>query len=90
MGFYVYKSLSINNRFLETVNINNQTILNFVNLWSKKSSVNILFPSTIGQLDGYPDASVSLTYVSYNTSRDKQSNNIRGKERKFKGVVLLR
>ena len=35
IGFYVNKSLLLYNGCLETVHINNQTILQFVYIWSK-------------------------------------------------------
>ena len=51
IGFYVYKSLSFYNGCLETVHINNQRILNFVNICSKEVIVNTSYPSTINQID---------------------------------------
>ena len=42
----------------------NQTILHFVNILFKVVPLNISYPSTVNQIDGYLDASISLTYVN--------------------------
>ena len=63
IGSYTYKSLSLYNRFLETVHINNQTILNFVNIWSKEVIENISDLITVNQIDRYTDASISPASV---------------------------
>ena len=63
--FYVYKTLSLYNGCFETVHINNQIILHFVNLWSKEVIENISYPSTVNQIDGYMDARIIPTPVRY-------------------------
>ena len=50
-------------------------ILNFVNLWSKEVSVNIIHPSTVNKIDRYPDARIRYTSVWYFISIDKNLNN---------------
>ena len=70
--FYVYKPSSLYNGFHETVHINNQKILRFVNIWSYEVPVNISYPSTVNKIDVYMDASISPTYVRYTISIDKQ------------------
>ena len=68
--FYIYRSLSLYNRFLETFHINNQKIL-FFNLWSKEVIVNISYPSTFNKMYRYLDASISPTSVRCIISRYK-------------------
>ena len=65
IGLYVYNPLSLYNICLETVHINNQTILHFVNLWPKGVIVNSSYPSTVNKIYGYLDAIISPTSVSY-------------------------
>ena len=67
--FYVYNSLSLYNGCLETVHIDNQIMLHFVNIWSKKVIVNISYPSTVNKIDGYLDSRISPTSVKYIISR---------------------
>ena len=59
IGFHVYKSLSLFNGFLETVHINNKTIIHFFNIWSKEFIENISYPSTVNKVDRYMDAIIS-------------------------------
>ena len=65
IGFYIYKYLSLYNGCLETVHINNQAILHFINLWPKEVVENISYPSNLDQTYGYMDVSMIPTYVSY-------------------------
>ena len=74
IGFYVQSSLSVYNRYIETVHANNQTIIPFFNLWSKEVIENISYPSIFNQIDGNMDASSGPTLVSYIISRDKEIN----------------
>ena len=74
IGFYVYKSLALYNGFLETVHINNQRILHFVNIWSKEVIVNVSYPRTVNQIYGYMDAIISPTLVRYIISRYRGVN----------------
>ena len=71
IGFYVYMKLPLYNGCLETVHINIQTILQFVNIWSKEAIENISYPSTVNKIDGYLDSRISITSARYVISRDK-------------------
>ena len=71
IGFCVYKSLSLYNLLIETFHINNKTILNFVNLWSKESIENISYLSKVNQIDGYLDGIISPISLSCIISRYK-------------------
>ena len=72
IGFYVYNPLSSYNECLETLHVNNQTILHFVNLWSKEAIENISYQIKVNQIDGYPDASISPTPVRYISQEKKK------------------
>ena len=63
IGFYVYKSLSLYNGWLEKFQINNQMILYFVNLLSKEVPVNTSYPRTFNQIYGYLYSRIGLTSV---------------------------
>ena len=71
IGLYVYNPLSLYNICLETVHINNQTILHFFSPWSKEAIEIISYPSTVNQHGGYMFASISPTSVRYIISRYK-------------------
>ena len=72
--FYVYKSLSLYIRWIETVHINNKIILHFLNLWSKEVIGDIIYPITVNKIDRYLDTITSHTSISYIISRDKEIN----------------
>ena len=63
--FRFYKLLSLYNGCLETVQTNNQIILQFVNLYPKEVPVNISYPSTLNQIDGYLEEIISPAAVRY-------------------------
>ena len=42
--------------------------LNFVNIWSKEVIVNVSYPSTFNQIDGYMNLSISPKSVTYTFS----------------------
>ena len=75
---------------IETVHINNQTILQFVNICAKEFLVNISYPSTVDQIYGYLDASISTTHVTYIISRDKGVKNKNNKSSKIQGGDIIR
>ena len=58
--------------FIGTVYINNQIIIHFINLWSKEVPVNVSYPITVHQIDGYLDARISPSYLRYIITREKQ------------------
>ena len=89
MWFYVHRSFSLYKGCPETFQINNETILHFVNLWSKKVPVNIRYPSTINQISVYTDASISPKYVGYIISIYKQLKNKNKKIKKIQGGDIL-
>ena len=91
IGFYVNNSLSVYNGFLEIFHINNQTILHFINIWSKEVPVNISYPSTVNKIDGYLDASISPTYIRYIISREKKLNSKKKKTKMIQvgGIIRL-
>ena len=47
------------------MHINNQTILHFVNLWSKEVPLNISYPRMFNKIDGYLDGRISSSSVRY-------------------------
>ena len=51
--------------------INNQTIIQFVNLWSKEVPSNTMYSIIFNKIDGYLDAEIGPNYVRYITTRDK-------------------
>ena len=53
---------------IEAVQINNQTILHFVNQWSKGVIVNFSYPITVNKIFGYIDAIISPTPGRYTIS----------------------
>ena len=71
IGFYVHKSFSLNIGGLETFQINNQTILNCVNLWSKEVPYNISYPSIVKPNGGYLDEIIIPSSVRYIITRNK-------------------
>ena len=71
IGFYVYMKLPLYHGCLETVYINNQTILQFVNLWPKEAIENTSWPSAVKKIDGYLDSRISITSARYVISRYK-------------------
>ena len=73
--FNFHKSLSLYNICPENFQVNNQTILHFVNLWSNKFPVNISYPITVNKIDGYIDERISPTSLRYIISRDNKLNN---------------
>ena len=72
--FYVYKKFSLHIGFLEAIMINNQTILHFLNLWSKGVPINISYPSILNTIDVYLDARISPSYVIYMIKKYKGIN----------------
>ena len=86
--FYVYKSLSLYNRFLETVHTGNKK-LHFVNQWSKEVIVNIIYPKTVNQIYGYLDKNISPTLVRYTLSRYKEINNKKKKIKRVQGGYII-
>ena len=63
-SFITHVSLHIG--YIETVHINNQTILHFNNLWSKEVPFNIGYVIMFNNIDGYLYAIISpLTYPYY-------------------------
>ena len=72
IGFYVNKSFSLNIGCIETVQINNQSILHFANLWSKLVPTNIIYRSIVNSLDDYLDLKASTSSIRYIIRRDKQ------------------
>ena len=86
--FYVYKSLSLYNRFLETVHTGNKK-LHFVNQWSKEVIVNIIYPKTVNQIYGYLDKNISPTLVRYTLSRYKEINNKKKKIKRVQGSYII-
>ena len=77
------------NRRLETVHTNNQTILHFVNNCSEEAIENITSQSTVNKIDGYMDASITVTKIRYNISIYKDISGKITKQREFNGVVFL-
>ena len=59
---------------LETVHINNQTIIQFVNLCPKSVPDNISFTSIINQINGYLDTRISTSSIRYIIKIDKRIN----------------
>ena len=49
--------------YLETVQINSQTIIHIVNIWSKEVPVNIIYPSIVNKIGGYLYARFSTSSV---------------------------
>ena len=90
IGFYDYKSLSFYSECLETVHINNQRILRFVNILSKEVPLNISYPSTVNQIYGYLDTRISPTSVGNIISRDKKLNNKNNTIIRSKGGDIVR
>ena len=88
--FICSKLFLLYNGCLKTVQINNQAILQFVNIWSKKVPVNISYPSTVNKVDRYLEVRISPTSVRYNLSRDKQLNNKNNKRNRSQGGSILR
>ena len=62
MWFYVHRSFSLYKGCPETFQINNETILHFVDILSKEFSLNTSHPNTTNQTNGCLDASISPTY----------------------------
>ena len=60
--------LSLYNGCLERVHINKQTRLDFVNIWSKEVILNVSYPITVNQINGYMDSSISPTPVRHTIS----------------------
>ena len=79
VSFITHVSLHIG--YIETVHINNQTILQFVNLWSKKVPVNINYTSIFDPIDGYLYEIISPDYVKYITTRDIKYSKKRTRKR---------
>ena len=90
IGSYTYKSLSLYNRFLETVHINNNAILNFVNIWSKGVIINIIYPRNVNKIGGYMDTNIFPKSVRYIISSYKQINNRKKKRNIIKGSNIIR
>ena len=63
IGFYVQKAFLLHIGYIETVHINDQTILHFVNLWYKEVPINISYEIFINPIDRYLDARISPSYV---------------------------
>ena len=72
IGFYAQMLVSLHIGYIETVHINNKTIIQFVNSWSKEVPVNISYPRIFHNIDGYLYAIISPSYVRYITSMGKQ------------------
>ena len=76
---YVHKLLILYKKLIEKVQKNNQTIIQFVNLWSKTVPVNISYPRTVNQINEYLDAMNIPTCIRCIISRYNQINNKKGK-----------
>ena len=79
IGFYGNRSFSLYNRFFETSQINNQTIIHVVNICYKEVPANISYPNNINKIGGYMDGRISLSSVRYIITRDKQISTKRGR-----------
>ena len=90
IGFYVHKEFSLNIGCIETFQINIQTILYFVNLWSKELPTNISYPIDVNSIDGYVDASISPISVRYNIKRYKQTKHKKNKIKRIQGGNIHR
>ena len=62
---HVQISVSLHIGYIETVHINNQTKLQFVNFWSNEVSSNISYPIMFNKIDGYLDGRISVSSVRY-------------------------
>ena len=60
-----HKYFSLNIGCIETVQINNQTIIHFVNLFSREVSIDVSYPIIVNPIYGYLNASISPSSVSY-------------------------
>ena len=90
IGLYVHREFSLNIWFIETCEINIQTILYFVNLWSKELPTDISYPIDVNNIDGCMDASIIPSYVRYNIKRDKQTKHKKNKIKRIQGVNIHR
>ena len=69
--FYVHGPFPLHIGCLETVQMNNQAIIYFNNLWSKEVPINISYPITFNSIDGYLGAIISPDSVIYIITRNK-------------------
>ena len=72
IGFYVQMPVSLHIEYIESVQINNQTILHFVNLWSKEVTVTISYPTMFNKINGYLYARISSSSVRYIIRRENK------------------
>ena len=66
-------SVSLHIGYIENIHINNQTILQFVNSWSKKVPNNNSYTRVFKNIHGYSDATISPSYVRYIIIKEKQT-----------------
>ena len=70
VSFITHVSLHIG--CIETVHINNQTILQFVISWPKEVPINIGYVIMFNNIDGYLYARISPSYVRYIIIRSRK------------------
>ena len=90
LGFYVHKYFSLYNGWIKTFHINNETILHFINIWYKEVPLNTSYPTTVNQIDGYLDASISPSFFNI-YHHNGQTNKFKSKKiNKSKGGDIHR
>ena len=87
IGIYVNKSIVLHIEFLETFQINNQTILNFVYLWSKEVPLSLSYPIIVNPIRGYFDARIVPSCVRYIITKSNQCITKKMKNRSQVGDV---
>ena len=65
IGLYIHKQFTLHIGCLDTGQINNQTIIHFVNLWSKVVPINSIYQSIINPIDVYLDAHIGPNSIRY-------------------------
>ena len=73
IGIYVHKYFSLYNRCLEIVQIDNQKMIPFVNIWSNEVPLNYSDQITVNKIYGHLDASISPTSVKIYNNKVKSN-----------------
>ena len=86
IGFYSQMKVSVHIGYIETVHINNQTILRFDSLWSKEVPFNIGYPRMFQNIDGDLYAITSPSYVIYILRMGRKTEYKKKRKNKSQGV----